>query len=138
MKTEKIIRLASRVFIVTSAITFVYVSIMAFVDPQKVMDLVHVKLDNTDAFSSIRGVYGGVGLALAISLAYLLATNIRMGLSLLTLLWGSYAFSRVITIFAEGPLGSFGMQWMIIESIFFILALTLLFASQFSKENKAQ
>lgn len=43
---------------------------MAFGDPQAVMDLVLVKLDNTDAYSSIRGVYGGVGIAILGVLLY--------------------------------------------------------------------
>ncbi len=132
------VRIASRVFILTSAFTFIYVSALAFFDPQGVMDLVKVKLENTDAFSSIRGVYGGVGLALAIGLGYLLTTDIRKGLQFLCLLWGSYAISRVITIFAEGPLGAFGMQWMIIESIFFMLAVILLVAEKGVSANNSR
>jgi hypothetical protein len=98
---------------------------MAFLNPQAVMDLVQTKLLNTDAYSSIRGVYGGVGLCLVIHLIYLLTKNVKMALGFLCMLWGFYALSRAITILADGPLGSFGNQWIVIESGFFIIALVL-------------
>lgn len=136
MKTETLIRIASRVFITMSALTFLYVSILALTNPQSVMDLVDVKLTNNDALSSIRGVYGGVGLSLSITLAYLAFTNVPKGLSLLCLLWGFYAGSRVITIFSDGALGTFGLQWMTIEATFFAFALTLLVVDSVTKTFK--
>lgn len=94
------------------------------------MDLVGVKLPNTDAFSSIRGVYGGVGLTLFIVLLYALRKNLQEGLGLLALLWGLYALSRIITIFNEGALGDFGTRWLTIESSFFVFALVLFFLNR--------
>ena len=41
------------------------------------------------------------------------------------LLWGFYALSRIITIFKDGDLGAFGTQWLIIESILFVIAVSL-------------
>lgn len=125
MKTQKILRLASQGLILISALSLLTVSVMAFASPQAVMDLVHVQLNNTDAFSSIRGVYGGVGLTLFISLIYLLFNDTRKGLAFLCLLWGFYALSRTITIFSEGALGEFGTQWLLTESVLFVLALVL-------------
>jgi hypothetical protein len=125
MKTQQILVLASKGFILVSALSLLSVSIMAFTNPQSVMDLVSVQLNNTDAFSSIRGVYGGVGLTLFISLIYLMWKNARMGLAFLCMLWGFYALSRTITIFSEGALGSFGNQWLLIESVFFVMAVSL-------------
>lgn len=136
MKTEKLIRIASLVFISMSALTFLYVSILALANPQGVMDLVDVKLANNDAISSIRGVYGGVGLSLSITLAYLAFTNVSKALSLLCLLWGFYAGSRVITIFSDGALGTFGLQWMTIEATFFSFAFTLLVVGSVTKTFK--
>lgn len=81
------------------------------------MDLVQVQLGNTDAASSIRGVYGGVGLSICAALVYLLLRDTRLGVTFLTLFWGMYALSRLITIFAEGALGAFGSQWILIESL---------------------
>lgn len=115
----------SRGFMGLSALSMLMVSLMAFADPQSVMDLVQVKLDNTDAFSSIRGVYGGVGLTLFITIVYLLWKDVKLGLTFLCLLWGLYTLSRIITIFVEGSLGAFGSQWLIIESCFFAIAITL-------------
>ena len=126
MNTQKTLNIISRSFIGLSAASLLSVSLMAFSNPQSVMNLVQVQLNNTDALSSIRGVYGGVGLTLVISLVYLLVKDVQKGLAFLCLLWGLYAASRLITTFADGALGAFGKQWLIIESVFFCIA-TLLF-----------
>jgi hypothetical protein len=125
MNTQKWINNASKGFILLSAFSLFSVSLMAFWNPQSVMDLVQVQLTNTDALSSIRGVYGGVGLTLVISLLYLVRTDVQKGLLFLCLLWGLYAACRMITLFADGSLGAFGQQWLVIESVFFCLAVSL-------------
>ena len=124
MKTRTIIIL-TRGFILFSALSLLSVSVMAFVDPQSVMSLVNTTLTNTDAYSSIRGIYGGVGLTIVLCLLYLMRHNVMYALGFLTLLWGSYALSRTITIFAEGALGAFGTQWLITECVLCALALVL-------------
>ena len=120
------INLASVSMILISAFSLLSVSLMAFVSPQAVMDLVQVKLNNTDAYSSIRGVYGGVGLTIVITLIYLAIKDVKKGLGFLTMLWGLYAFSRLMTMLTEGALGAFGTQWIVIETVFCLLCLTLL------------
>ena len=126
MRREKIIGIISVSFILLSAFSLLSVSILAFGNPQSVMDLVGVKLNNTDAYSSIRGVYGGVGLTLFISLVYLAIKDKTKGLAFLGILWGLYAFSRLLTILKEGNLGEFGTQWLIIETCFCVIAIALL------------
>lgn len=126
MKTQKFISIVAGSLIAFSALAIVMVSIMAFSDPQAVMDLVNVKLTNNDAYSSIRGVYGGVGLTIFITLAYLGVRDQTKGLLFAAILWGLYAVSRIVTIFHEGPLGDFGNQWLTIESGLCIAALVLL------------
>jgi Domain of unknown function (DUF4345) len=126
MKTQKIVSVAAGLFIAFSAFAIIMVSVMAFSNPQAVMDLVNVKLTNTDAFSSIRGVYGGVGLTIFITFVYLGFRDQTKGLIFAAILWGLYAVSRLVTIFSEGPLGDFGNQWLTIESILCMLALVLL------------
>jgi hypothetical protein len=125
MKTKKRIILLSKGFILFSSLSLLSVSLMAFFDPQAVMSLVNTPLTNTDAYSSIRGVYGGVGLTIVLSLFFLLRKNTVYALGFLTLLWGLYAVSRMITIFAEGALGAFGTQWFIIESTLCVVAFVL-------------
>ncbi len=115
----------SKGFIVLSALSLLSVSIMAFMHPESVMDLVQVTLPNTDAISSIRGVYGGVGLTIVVFLLRCLKGQEKMGLQFLCFLWGLYALSRIITIVSEGRLGAFGTQWLVIESVFFGVALVL-------------
>jgi Domain of unknown function (DUF4345) len=126
MKTQKIISVAASSFIAFSAFSIIMVSVMAFSSPQAVMDLVQVKLTNNDAFSSIRGAYGGVGLTIFITFVYLGFRDQTKGLIFAAVLWGLYAVSRVVTIFNEGPLEDFGNQWLTIESILCMLALVLL------------
>ncbi|MBC5991937.1 DUF4345 family protein [Pontibacter cellulosilyticus] len=130
MKKKRLVNLASKGFILLSALSLLSVSVMAFANPQAVMDLVNVQLNNTDAFSSIRGVYGGVGMTLFISLMYLMLRDTQKGLLFLCLLWGLYAVSRTITIFSEGALGDFGNQWLVTESVFFLFAFVLAIANR--------
>ncbi|MDF2190607.1 DUF4345 domain-containing protein [Paraflavitalea sp. CAU 1676] len=128
MKSIRTIKVLSRVFIFFSAASLLYVSALAFINPQAVMDLVQTKLPNNDAFSSIRGVYGGVGLTISLFCIVWAFTNILQGLRFLAVMWGCYALSRLITIGAEGPLGAFGTQWLYIETTFCLLALLLSFS----------
>ncbi|SFC21548.1 DUF4345 domain-containing protein [Spirosoma endophyticum] len=130
MHIQSILKRSAQGFILLSALALLSVSVMAFSNPQSVMDLVGVKLTNTDAFSSIRGVYGGVGLTIFITLIYLMLRDAQKGLLFLSLLWGFYALSRTLTIFAEGALGAFGRQWLLIESIFCLISLILLWANR--------
>lgn len=125
MKISNKLSFFSSGFIILSAVSLLSVSMMAFFSPQAVMDLVQVQLPNTDAFSSIRGVYGGVGLTIFIQLVYLLRKNKLQALVFLSIFWGAYAFSRITTIFAEGRLGTFGTQWLYTELFFCAIAITL-------------
>jgi hypothetical protein len=137
MKQNKAIRILSKGFILLSATSLLSVSLMAFFSPQAVMDLVNVQLTNNDAFSSIRGVYGGVGLTLFITLIYTFRKNVQEGLGFLMLLWGLYALSRIITIFNEGALGAFGTQWLTIESVFFVIASVLFLLNKKSYSSQS-
>jgi hypothetical protein len=126
MTTKVIYLTVSKGFILFSAFSLAYIAIIAMFKPQSVMDLVGVKLLNNDAISSIRGIYGGVGITLVLVLLYLAFFQTTKGLSFLTLFWGSYAISRIITWFANGPLGDFGTTWLIIESGLCLIGLVLL------------
>lgn len=127
MNLKKILQVLSVIVIGITAFGIAMVSAMAFINPQSVMDLVGVQLPNTDAFSSIRGVYGGAGMTIFIALVYLAIKNQKLGLAFVSLLCGFYAFSRLITIAVEGNLGAFGQQWLVIESSMCLFALLLLF-----------
>ncbi|MEJ8804320.1 DUF4345 family protein, partial [Pontibacter sp. H249] len=63
-------------------------------------------------------------------LMYLMLRDTQKGLLFLCLLWGLYALSRTITIFSEGALGDFGNQWLMTESVFFLLAFMLAIANR--------
>jgi hypothetical protein len=123
MNNIKIVSVLSVALIGLTSLGILMVSVMAFINPQSVMDLVGVTLPNTDAYSSIRGVYGGAGMAIFVALVYLLINNQKLGLLFVALICGLYAMSRTITIYVEGNLGEFGQQWLIIESSMCIMAL---------------
>lgn len=133
----KIKQILSQAFIILSALSIMSVSIMAFDNPQSVMDLVQVTLPNNDAFSSIRGVYGGAGFPIVISLLYSFRKHTENALAFLILLWGFYALSRMITIFKDGPLGDFGNLWIKTESVLFIISCVLFFWNKRSSENRS-
>jgi hypothetical protein len=126
MRTNRLLSISSWLLIGISVLGILSVSFMAFSDPQAVMELVHVKLDNTDAYSSIRGVYGGVGIAILGVLLYLVFTDRKAALGFIALFWGMYALSRLMTISMEGPLGDFSSQWLVIESTLSLFACGLL------------
>jgi hypothetical protein len=126
MSTKKVITASSKVFIGFSIFSVGYVSILSLINPIATMELVNTPLPNNDAISSIRGIFGGVGIVITISLIFLLLKDLTKGLSFLTLFWGAYAISRIITILADGPLGDFGNQWLTIESTLCITGLILL------------
>lgn len=130
MQSNKIIKISSTVVMLLSILGIASVSIMAFMSPQSVMDLVQVKITNNDAMSSIRGVYGGAGIAILSVMIHLWRTDLKKGMLFLGIFWGSYALSRFITIMAEGSLGAFGTQWIYTESFLCIIALFLYFKTQ--------
>ena len=117
MRTNRPLTIAVWTLIAISVLGVGMVSAMAFMDPQGVMDLVQVQLGNTDAYSSIRGVYGGVGVTLLVVLLALARRDRRAAMGFLGLFWGMYALSRLMTIGMEGTLGAFGSQWLVIESV---------------------
>ena len=124
----KTVRQLSKAFIVLSALALCLVSLMAFYDPQLVMNPVQIKLSNNDAYSAIRGIYGGAGASIVLLLIYLLICHVRLGLGFLCALWGFHTLSRLITIAVQGPLGRFGIIWLMIEFLLFSIALTLYLA----------
>lgn len=130
MNAQKILKISSQIFIGFSAFSLGYVALLSLFSPQSIMDLVATTLPNTDAISSIRGIYGGVGLVITIQLIYLLMKDYPKGLVFLSLFWGAYALSRLITIFVDGSLGDFGNQWIIVESTFSAIAIILLLVSR--------
>lgn len=125
MASQKTMQIVQKVFIGFSVMGLLYVSVLSLFDPQATMALVQVELGNNDAISSIRGIYGGVGMAISASLIYLMMYDRMKALMFLVLFWGMYAFSRFLTIVVNGPLGDFGTQWLTIETVFFVIALGL-------------
>ncbi|MBS1950830.1 MAG: DUF4345 domain-containing protein [Bacteroidetes bacterium] len=126
MNAQKSIKTSSQIYIGFCILSLGYVALLSLISPQSTMDLVATTLPNTDAISSIRGIYGGVGLVITLQLIYFLAKDIHKGLWFLSLFWGAYAISRLITRFNDGPLGNFGNQWIVIESCFCVMAVVLI------------
>lgn len=135
MKSSKILDLTSKSYVVFSLLSLIYVSLLGILDPHQVMRMVQIELTNNDAISSIRGVYGGVGLTISLFLIYLLTKNNQLALAFLVMFWGSYALSRVLTIVLDGSLGDFGSNWLIIESFLFFVGATILTCKKIIKRT---
>jgi len=133
MKTNKFLIIAIKGYVVFSILSLLYVSTLGIISPQQVMDMVKVNLTNTDAISSIRGVYGGVGMTISSFLIYLFFKKYQWALGFLTIFWGSYALSRILTIFMDGSLGDFGSNWLLIESTLFLIGIGLLISENLPK-----
>ncbi|WP_028295724.1 DUF4345 domain-containing protein [Olivibacter sitiensis] len=122
---NKLLRILSYAYVGFSLLCLLAVSLMAWLSPQQVMELVRTRLDNTDALSSIRGVYGAVGLFLVLLLAYLAKSDLRKAVLFLVLFWGLYALARAYTWGVDGALGPFGQQWITVESALATVGLLL-------------
>lgn len=125
MNAKNIIKTSTRIYIGASIFALGFVALQSLFNPQLTMDLVSTTLPNTDAMSSIRGIYGGAGLAIVSLLMYLLFRDLSKGLMFLAIFWGAYAISRLLTIWLDGPLGAFGSKWLVIESILCFIAIAL-------------
>ncbi|UKN02265.1 DUF4345 domain-containing protein [Paracrocinitomix mangrovi] len=133
MKNLKRTELLAKIYVWFSVVSIGYVSILSMISPQATMDLVNVDLGNTDAMSSIRGVFGGVGITICVSAIVMLKNNIKRSVQFFTLLWGAYAISRILTIIIDGQLGEFGNTWLMIES--FLCIVSIVISYRLSKLN---
>lgn len=125
MQNNRIIGPATWAVVAVSALGTLSVSLMALLDPKGVMALVHTPLDNTDAYSSVRGVFGGVGITLAAIMVWVFRRDRTAALGFIALFWGNYALCRALTIAMDGPLGDFGSQWIGIETTLAVCALVV-------------
>lgn len=133
---KNVIIYGKRFYLFFCVFSLFYLSAVSMVSPQNTMDLVDVKLTNNDAISSIRGIYGGVGLTLTLSLIYLFVKKqLDKAVMFLTLFWFSYFISRIITILIDGELGDFGNQWIMIEFVLFALGGGLLISSKSNSKD---
>lgn len=129
MEAQKKGRIISRIYIGFSILSLAYVSLLSLYSPQMTMDLVQTTLPNTDAMSSIRGIYGGVGMVIVATLVYLFVKDVRKGVQFLAVFWFAYMFSRLLTMWIDGPLGDFGKQWLVIESVMCLMAVTITYST---------
>lgn len=135
MKTTQILEKSAKGYVLFSLLSLAYVSILGIIDPQQVMDMVQVSLTNTDAISSIRGVYGGVGITICCFILFLFFKKHQWALSFLVGFWGCYAMSRVLTILIDGSLGDFGTNWLLIECCLFFIGACLLISINLLKKT---
>jgi hypothetical protein len=122
----KTLKISSKFYVFFSGLSLGYVAVQSLINPQSTMDLVEVSLPNTNAVSSIRGIYGGVGLLILGTLLYFMKRDLLKALLFLVAFWYAYAISRVLTIIIDGPLGNFGKQWLVIESAMCVVGAALL------------
>ncbi|HWJ29652.1 MAG TPA: DUF4345 family protein [Flavisolibacter sp.] len=125
MKQIRIINISTILLVSFSATAILMASIMIFFHHQRVMNVLKVNLPGAYTRSFMLALYGIVGLAAGLSMIYIFIKNQRKGLSFLTLLWGFYAASRLMTILFNGSLNDFG-RWLFIDSMLFMVSVVLL------------
>ena len=120
------IKIFNRIYLLLLGAATLNVAIQGLLDPQAIMDNVQVTLGNATARNSVRALYGGVNLALALFWVYAAFRSQREGLRFALLYCGGFALGRLVGIAAEGVPGAFAVQWLVVESVFALLALGLL------------
>ncbi|ASZ13691.1 DUF4345 domain-containing protein [Chitinophaga pendula] len=120
------IQTITKVFLSLTGIAFLNIAVQAILNPQSIMDLVSVQLDNISARNSIRAYYGGVNLAFAIFLLYGAFKMQREALTLVFLYCSGFVAGRLYSILTEGKPSAFILNWLVIESVLAILSFLLL------------
>lgn len=119
-------KIFARIYLILLGLATLNVAIQGLLDPQAIMDNVQVTLGNLTARSSVRALYGGVNLALALYWLYAAFKSQREGLRFALLYTGGFALGRLVGIALEGLPGAFATQWLVTESVFAVLAAVLL------------
>lgn len=117
---------SAKVFLIIIGLAFLNVGLQAFYNPQIIMDFVNVKLNNVDAFNSIRAYYGGVNTVFAFYIFYGAFKNQKIALTLCALYGIGFVIGRLYSIIVEGMPGSFILTWLIIETVLAIGSIFLL------------
>lgn len=121
-----LIRKFSTAFIVFVACIFLAVAMAAFMAPDMVMDYLKVQAIDESAYNSIRSIYGGLNLAIAVFLAYSAMSMRKTGLGLITLYMGGFLLGRLYTFLEQGIHSSFVLNWTFLELVLFVASALLL------------
>ncbi len=121
-------KIASRITLVFLALTglaFANVGVQALLDPRAVVAAVEMTLENASSLSTIRAVYGGMHLAFGLFCFYGAFKAQRPALGLLMLYSGGYVVGRLTSYVADGAPNAFVGQWLVMESVTFIISAAL-------------
>lgn len=119
--------ISTRIFLLLLALATLNIAVQAILDPQTIFDQVQVQLGNLTARNSVRALYGGVNLAFGLFWLYAAFRQQSTGLLLALLYTGGFAIGRILSMLMDGMPGAFAMQWLMVESIFALLAAALLY-----------
>ena len=127
--------ISTRIFLLLLALATLNIAVQAILDPQAIFDQVQVQLGNLTARNSVRALYGGVNLAFGLFWLYAAFQQQNTGLLLALLYTGGFAIGRILSLMMDGMPGAFAMQWLMVESIFALLAAVLLY---WNRRNSAR
>jgi hypothetical protein len=130
------LKIFNRIYLILLGLATLNIAVQGLLDPQAIMDNVQVTLGNATARNSVRALYGGVNLALALFWLYAAFYRQREGLRFALLYTGGFAIGRLVSIAVEGVPGAFAMQWLVTESVFAVLAIVLLVLPQRQAANR--
>ncbi len=124
------IEIASNIYLGLIGITFLVVAAKGLIDPQLIMDLVNLDMgNNVTARNSIRALYGGVHLAFGLFvLASIYFKLQKEALGFTALYTAGFVFGRVLSMMMDGTPGDFAKNWLLIESVLFVVTMVFVFA----------
>jgi hypothetical protein len=139
----KNLALIIRIYLILLGLATLNVAFQAIFDPQAIMDNVAVELGNVTARNSIRALYGGVNLFFGLFWLYAAFRQQREGLLLAWLYTGGFVAGRLLSLVFDGMPGAFAMQWLVVETVFAVLAAGFLLRyrrlqSPIARENSAK
>jgi len=121
----KIAQRITLVFLALTGLAFANVGVQALLDPRAVVAAVEMTLENASSLSTIRAVYGGMHLMFGLFCIFGAFKARLPALGLLMLYSGGYVVGRLTSYVVDGAPNAFVSQWMVTESVTFIISASL-------------
>jgi hypothetical protein len=97
----------ARIMLGLSALSFLGFGVAIFLDPVRIMEMVHINATHPLAIAEIRAFYGGAEIGLAIIMLLALRYHVKHGLALAGCMYLCIGFARLIGIVMAGSGSNF-------------------------------
>ncbi|MCU0445876.1 MAG: DUF4345 domain-containing protein [Microscillaceae bacterium] len=123
----KYLNLITSTFLILIGLAFLNVAFQALFSPQTVMDNVGILLNNASASNSVRANYGGMNLMYGLFCLYAAFRMPNQALGLIALFTLGFILGRFWSFYLDGPANGFVINWLVTESLAFVISSTLLY-----------